>query len=111
MPPTYYNLLSLFRIDGVKLGVRIDGVYGCASARNSPMYQGARLFFSRPPRYTKKSRPELAYIDTLANSKIRLNSVKRLTQVQNTSWLFVETKYFRVAAREHTLAPPGRHRP
>ena len=86
MPPTFYNLLSLFlRVDGVNLGVRIDGVYGCASAPNSPMYQGARLSFSGPPRYTKKSRPELAYIDTLANSKIRLDSVKRLTQIQNTS--------------------------
>ena len=64
MPPTFYNLLSLFlRVDGV-LGVRIDGVYGCASAPNSPMYQGARISFSGPPRYTKKSRPELAYIDT-----------------------------------------------
>ena len=28
---------------------------------------------------------ELAYIDTLANSKIRLNGVKRMTQIQNTS--------------------------
>ena len=37
MPPTFYNLLSLFlRVDGVNLGVRIDGVDGCASARNSP---------------------------------------------------------------------------
>ena len=64
MPPTFYNLLSLFlRVDGVNLGVRIDGVYGCASAPNSPMYQGAGLSFSGPPRYTKKSRPELAYID------------------------------------------------
>ena len=85
MPPTFYNLLSLFlRVDGV-LGVRIDGVYGCASARNSPMYQGARLFFSGPPRNTKKSRPELAYIDILVNLKIRLDSVKRMTQIQNTS--------------------------
>ena len=86
MPPTFYNLLSLFlRVDGVNLGVRIDGVYGCASAPNSPMYQGVRLFCSGPPRYTKKSRPELAYIDTLANSKIRFDSVKRMTQIQNTS--------------------------
>ena len=37
MPPTFYNLLSLFlRVDGVNLGVRIDGVYGCASARIVP---------------------------------------------------------------------------
>ena len=82
MPPTFYNLLSLFFRR--RMG-RVDGVDGCASARNSPMYQGAKLFFSGPPRYTKKSRPELAYIDILANSKIRLDSVKRLTQIQNTS--------------------------
>ena len=53
---------------------------------------------------------EASVIDILANSKIRLNSVKRMTQSQNTSQSFAETKYFRVAAREHTLAPPGRHR-
>ena len=86
MPPTFYNLLSLFlRVDGVNLGVRIDGVYGCASARSSPMYQGARLSCSEPPRFTKKSRTELAYIDTLANPKIRLDGVKRMTHIQNTS--------------------------
>ena len=34
-----------------------------------------------------------------------------MTQIQNTSYSFAETKYFRVAAREHYLAPPGRHRP
>ena len=34
-----------------------------------------------------------------------------MTQIQNTSWSFAEAKYFRVAARENTLAPPGRHRP
>ena len=28
---------------------------------------------------------ELAYIDILVNSKIRLDSVKRMTQIQNTS--------------------------
>ena len=28
---------------------------------------------------------ELAYIDTLVNLKIRLDSVKRMTQIQNTS--------------------------
>ena len=54
---------------------------------------------------------ELAYIDILANSKMRFDSVKRMTQSQSTSWSFAATKYFRVAAREHTLAPPGRHRP
>ena len=89
---------------------RVDGVDGCASTRSSPIYQGARLFCSGPLRYTKKSQTELAYIDTLANSKMRVDSVKRMTQIQNTSWSFAETKYFSVAAREHTLAPPGRHR-
>ena len=58
MPPTFYNLLSLFlRVDGV-LGVRIEGV--CR-------LQGASV------------------IDTLANLKIRLDSVKRMTQIQITS--------------------------
>ena len=50
-------------------------------------------------------------IDTLAIPKIRRDSVKRMTQTQNTSYSFAETNYFRVASREHTLAPPGRHRP
>ena len=50
-------------------------------------------------------------IDILANSKIRLCSVKRIIQIQNTSYSFAETKYLRVAVREHILAPPGRHRP
>ena len=50
-------------------------------------------------------------IDLLANSKIRLDCVKRMTQIQNTSRSFAAPEYFRVAAREHTLAPPGRHRP
>ena len=50
-------------------------------------------------------------IDILANSKIRLCSVKKLTQIQNTSQSIAATKNFRIAAREHTLAPPGRHRP
>ena len=86
-------------------------VDGCASARRSPMYQGARLFCSGPHVYTTKSQAELAYIDILANSKIRLNSVEGMTKIQNTSQSFAETKHFRVAAREHTLAPPGRHRP
>ena len=61
--------------------------------------------------FAKKSQTELAYIDILANSKIRLDSVKRMAKIQNTSYSFAETKYFGVAAREHTLAPPGRHRP
>ena len=50
-------------------------------------------------------------IDILANPKIRLDGVKRMTQIQTTSQSFAETKSFGVAAREHTLAPPGRHRP
>ena len=90
---------------------RVDGVDGCASAQGSPMHQGARLFCSGPPGFTKKSQTELAYIDILANSKIRFDSVKRMTQIQNTSYSFAETKYFRVEAREDTLAPPRRHRP
>ena len=34
-----------------------------------------------------------------------------MTQIQNTSQSIAATKYFRIEAREHTLAPPGRHRP
>ena len=34
-----------------------------------------------------------------------------MTEIQNTSWSFAKTKYFTVEAEEHTLAPPGRHRP
>ena len=68
-----------------------------------PMYQGARLFCSGPHVYTMKSQTELAYIDILVNLKIRLDSVKRMTQIQNTYWSSAATKYFRVAAREHTL--------
>ena len=34
---------------------------------------------------TKEEPTELAYIDTLENLKIRLDSVKRMTQIQNTS--------------------------
>ena len=60
---------------------------------------------------SKTGPPELAYIDTLANSKIRLDSVKRMTQIQNTSRSIAATKYFRLAAREHTLAAPGTHLP
>ena len=90
---------------------RVDGADGCARARSSPMYEGARLLCSGPHVYTKKSQTELAYIDILENLKMRVDSVKRMTQIQNTSWSFAAPKYFRVAAREHTLAPPGRHRP
>ena len=63
---------------------RVDGD-DAARAPSSPMYQGARLFCSGPHVYTTKSQAELAYIDILANSKIRLNSVKRITQIHNTS--------------------------
>ena len=75
------------------------------------MYQGARLSCSEPPRFTKKSQTKLAYIDILAKSKIRLDGVKRMTQIQNTSQSIAATTDFRIEAREHTLAPPGRHRP
>ena len=34
-----------------------------------------------------------------------------MTEIQNTSYSFATPKYLRVAVREHTLAPPGRHRP
>ena len=34
-----------------------------------------------------------------------------MTQIQNTSQSIAATKYFRIASREHTLAPPVRHRP
>ena len=33
----------------------------------------------------KEELTELAYIDTLANLKIRLDGVKRMTEIQNTS--------------------------
>ena len=81
----------------------------------------------RPPKFTihhsRPLRPFLCEIapkecssknlacDILANLKIRLDSVKRMTQIQNTSQSIAATKYFRIAAREHPLAPPGRHRP
>ena len=63
------------------------------------------------PLQLKLGRPGASVIDTLVNSKVRLDSVKRMTRIQNTSQSFAETQYFRVAPREHTLAPPGRHRP
>ena len=49
--------------------------------------------------------------DILENLRIRLDSVKRMTKIQNTSQSIAATKYFRIEAREHTLAPPRRHRP
>ena len=48
----------------------------------------------------------------LANSQIRLDGLKEITsQIHKSPQLIAETKYFRVAAREHTLAAPGTHRP
>ena len=42
--------------------------------------------YSAPgPHVTQKAQTELAYIDILVNLKIRLDSVKRVTQIQNTS--------------------------
>ena len=65
MPPTFYNLLSLFlRVDGV-LGVRIEGVCRLQGCNNL--------------------QPGASVIDLLANSKIRLDRVKRRTKIQNTS--------------------------
>ena len=66
---------------------------------------------SKRPRDTPEKKNGASVIDILANSKIRFDSVKRVTQIQNTSLSFAEAKYSTVAAREHTLAPPGRHRP
>ena len=43
--------------------------------------------------------------------KMRLDSVKRMSKIQNTSQSFAETKVSRLAAGERTLAPPGGHRP
>ena len=76
--------------------------YSVCSARKSDF---------APHVYTKKSQIELAYIDTLANPKIRLDSVKRMTQIQNTSQSIATTKNFRVAAQEDTLRAPGRRCP
>ena len=70
----------------IRLGpTRNIAVDGCASARSSPMYQGARLFCSGPPCLYKDEPTELAYIDILVNLKMRLVSVKRMTQIQNIS--------------------------
>ena len=77
-----------------------------ASAIKKIMWQKLILRIAAQRRSSKK----LA-CDLLANPKIRLDSVKRMTQIQNTSQSIAATKYFTVAAREHTLAPPGRHRP
>ena len=106
---------------------RVDGVDGCASARSSPMYQGARFFAAQPPRIVTvlglvggapaqgwgetPQHNRASVIDTLANLKRRLDSVKRMTQIHNTSQSIAATKNFRIETREHTLAPPGRQRP
>ena len=47
----------------------------------------------------KRANLGASVIDTLANLKIRFDSVKRMTQIQNTSQSFAETKYSTVAAR------------
>ena len=59
------------------MAARAPGVVPCTKVRD----------YSAPGThvYTQKSQTELAYIDILANSKIRLDSVKRMTQIQNTS--------------------------
>ena len=94
MPPTFYNLLSLFwRVDGV-LGLRIDGV--CLEL-------GASV------------------IDLLANSKIRFDSVKRMTQIQKTSLGKMDKAHPPSVSRRRKrpdatgcsyqgMPPPARHR-
>ena len=64
---------------------RVDGFDGCARDRNSPMYQGCEITLLRAPTFILKSQTELAYIDILANPKMRFDSVKRMTQIQNIS--------------------------
>ena len=89
--------------DSQSMAARAPGVVPCTKVRD---YSAPG-----PHGYTKKSQTELAYIDILVNLKIRPNSVKRMTQIQNTSQSSATTKESRIEAREHTLAPPGRHRP
>ena len=84
MPPTFYNLLSLYcastAYEGyasmASMAVRAPELVPCTKVRDD---------FAPGPHVQKKSQTELAYIDLLANSKIRVDSVKRLTQIQNTS--------------------------
>ena len=52
---------------------------GFRFASHDNSYDGSCSAFALP--YTKKSQTELAYIDTLVNLKIRLDSVKRMTQI------------------------------
>ena len=66
--------------------------------------------------FTRSSKGESAAASTEWRTKTTKKAparydVKRTTQIQKTSQSFAETKYLRVEAREHTLAPPGRHRP
>ena len=45
-----------------------------------------RHLVAQPPDVDRlETKTELAYIDTLANLKIRLDGLKRMTQIQNTS--------------------------
>ena len=85
------------------IAVRAPEVVPCTKVRDYPA--------PGPHVIQRRAKTELAYIDILANPQMRLDGVKRTTQIQNTSYSFAATKDFRVAAREHTLAPPGRHRP
>ena len=48
-------------------------------------YTNVRDYSAPGPYVIQKSQTELAYIDILANSKIRFDGVKRMTQIQNTS--------------------------
>ena len=44
------------------------------------------IILLRAPTFNTKEEPtELAYVDILANLKMRLDGVKRMTQIQNTS--------------------------
>ena len=97
--PRAGNLLSLY-LSWISLPYRPSIVRCRTKTRTHAFYREiARLLIGA------------SVIDILENSKIRRDSVKRMIQIQKTSYSFAATKYFSVAAREHTLAPPGRHRP
>ena len=63
------------------MAARAPEVVPCTKVRD---YSAPGPTLQRAPRY-KEEPIELAYIDTLVNLKIRLDSVKRMTQIQNTS--------------------------
>ena len=72
-----------------EVDVTVLGLVGGAPGGETPRVAdssaaGAGRFFhnSVPPSVLQ---PGASVIDTLANSKIRLDSVKRMTQIQNTS--------------------------